>query len=112
MSRYRINPGEFRHIITFQEMEERKNSLGEMTKVWIDRFSTRAAIYPISGKEFFTADMNNSEVSHKINIRYRGDINTKMRIIFEGRVFNIESIINFQERNILIQIMAKELFND
>lgn len=111
MSRYRINPGEFRHIITFQEMEERKNQFGEMTKVWVDKFSTRAGIYPLSGKEFFTADKENSEISHKINIRYRPDINQKMRIIFEGRVFNIESIINFQERNILIQIMAKELLN-
>lgn len=111
MSRYRINPGEFRHIITFQEMEERKNSFGEMTKVWGDRFSTRAGIYPLSGKEFFAADKENSEITHKINIRYRTDINNNMRIIFEGRAFSIESIINFQERNILIQIMAKELLN-
>lgn len=111
MSRYRINPGEFRHIITFQEMEERKNSFGEMTKIWIHKFSTRAGIYPISGKEFFVADKENSEVSHKINIRYRSDINPAMRIIYNNRIFNIESIINFQERNILIQIMAKELIN-
>lgn len=111
MSRYKINPGEFRHIITFQEMEENKNSFGEMTKVWVDKFSTRAGIYPLSGKEFFATDKENSEISHKINIRYRPGINNNMRIIFEGRVFDIESIINFQERNILIQIMAKELLN-
>lgn len=111
MSKYRINAGDFRHIITFQEMEERKNSFGEMTKVWVDKFSTRAGIYPLSGKEFFVADKENSEISHKINIRYRPDINQKMRIVYNNRVFNIESVINFQERNILMQIMAKELLN-
>ena len=111
MSRYRINPGEFRHIITFQELEEEVNSFGEMTKEWIDKFSTRAGIYPLSGKEFFSVDKLNTEISHKINIRYRADIKPSMRIKFNDRYFYIESIINFQEKNILIQIMAKELID-
>lgn len=109
MSRYRINPGEFRHRITIQKMSKIKNDYGELLDTWVDFLEVRAAIYPLSGKEFFAAETTNNEITHKINIRYVPGITSAMRIKFGERYFQIISPpINFQEKNVLLQIMCKE----
>lgn len=113
MSRYRINPGEFRHRITIQKCNSNQNDYGEIDInapiTWSDVVSVRAAIYPLSGKDFFAAETTNNEITHKINIRYVPGITSLMRIKFGERYFEIISPpINFQEKNILLQIMCKE----
>lgn len=111
MTRFRINPGEFRHVITFQTLSKKRSSYGSSAKEWVDVKTARAAIYPVSGKEFFSAEKINSEVSHKIQIRYIAGITSDMQIKFGERTFEIKGPpINFQERNILLQLMCKELF--
>lgn len=111
MTRYVINPGELRHRITFQELSSSQNDYGESLNEWIDIKTVYAAVYPVSGKEFFEAEKNNSEVSHKINIRYTSGLKPSMRIKLMERYFDIVSIINFQEKNTEIQILCKELFD-
>ena len=109
MSRYRINPGELRHRITIQKLNNSQNEYGEVSELWEDILNVRAGIYPISGKEFFAAETVNSEITHKVKIRYIEGITPNMRIKFNNRIFSIESVINFQERNIEIQLLCKEL---
>lgn len=113
MSRYRINPGELRHRIIIQKFNTPTNDYGEIEvnnqDAWDDIATVRAAIYPISGKEFFAAETVNSEVSHKVKLRYIKDLTPSMRIKFKDRIFSIESIINFQEKNIELQLLCKEL---
>ena len=110
MSRYRINPGEFRHPIIIQKLNKIRNEYGEISEEkWMNFLELRAAIYPISGKDFFSAETLNSEVTHKINIRYVEGITSAMRIKFGERYFEIISPpINFQEKNVLLQMMCKE----
>jgi SPP1 family predicted phage head-tail adaptor len=110
MTRYRINPGEFRHIITFQKKSGEQNDYGEVIDQWEDIITTRAAIYPISGKEFFSAEKINNETTHKVNIRYMPGITPDMRIKFGERIFDlIAPPINFQEKNVQLQLLCKEL---
>ncbi|WP_207746021.1 phage head closure protein [Clostridium sp. D53t1_180928_C8] len=109
MSRYRINPGELRHRITIQKLNNSQNEYGEISELWEDILNVRAGIYPISGKEFFAAETVNSEITHKVKIRYIEGIMPNMRIKFNNRIFSIESVINFQERNIELQLLCKEL---
>lgn len=109
MSRYRINPGELRHRITIQKLNNSQNEYGEVSEFWEDILNIRAGIYPISGKEFFAAETVNSEITHKVKIRYVEGLTPNMRINFNNRIFSIESIINFQEKNIELQLLCKEL---
>lgn len=107
----KLNNGNLRHRITFQEQTEAQNDYGEKNKDldWIDVTTVWASINPISGKEFFSAEKVSSEVSHKINMRYIPGISPDMRIQFRERLFHIISVINFQERNIELQLLCKEL---
>lgn len=111
MSRYRINPGEFRHIVTFQKKTNVQNDYGEEIDDWENVLIARVGIYPMSGREFFAAETINSEVTHKINMRYIPGITPDMRIKFGDRIFELKSPpINFQEKKIMLQLLCKELF--
>jgi SPP1 family predicted phage head-tail adaptor len=109
LTRFQINPGEYRHIILFQKKTKIQNEFREVIDDWVDVLKTRAGIYPISGKEFFSAETVNSEVSHKVNMRYMPGITPEMRIKFGDRQFRVISVINFQEKNIELQLQCKEL---
>jgi SPP1 family predicted phage head-tail adaptor len=110
MTRYRINPGEYRHVITFQKKTSVQDSYGEKINDWVDVVKTRAGIYPINGKEFFAAETTNNQVTHKINIRYLPGITPDMQIKYGNRIFEvIAPPINFQERNIQLQLLCKEV---
>ncbi len=111
LTRYRINPGEYRHKIIIQGKTKTQNDYGEEIEDWKDILLARVGIYPISGREFFAAETVNSEVTHKVNMRFTPStqIKPEMRIKFGARIFNIISVINFQERNTELQLLCKEL---
>lgn len=108
-----IDPGQMRHRITFQKFSGELDAYGDPIQTdaaqWEDVATVWAAIDPISGREFYEAQQSQSEVSHKIRCRYRPGLTTDMRIKYRDRVFEIVSIINWQERGESLLIMAKEL---
>ncbi|SHF16394.1 phage head closure protein [Caloramator proteoclasticus] len=100
---------DLRHRITLQKLEMVQDSYGQATENWVDVVTVWAAVNPISGREFFQAETINSEVTHKILIRYRKGVEPSMRVKFKDRIFTILSVINFQEKNEALQLMCKEL---
>jgi SPP1 family predicted phage head-tail adaptor len=111
MTLFKINPGKYRHVVTFQIQTTARDKYGQIEEIWSDFFKTRAGIFPISGKEVFQRDFVESEISHRVHIRYTPThvINSQMRVLFGERVFSIVSPpINFQEKNIELQILCKE----
>ena len=97
-----MNPGQLRHKITFQIQDLE-------TEEWSNSFTTWANINPISGKEYYQAETINSDLTHKIRLRYRKGITSDMRILYNERIFYIISVINEYERNSFLQLMCREL---
>ncbi len=108
-----IDPGKMRHRITFQEFDGEADDYGDPLETddshWNDVVTTWAAIDPISGREFYAAEQSQSEVSHKVRLRYRPGITTAMRISFGSRRFKIISVIDWEERHESLLLMCKEL---
>ena len=105
-----MEAGKLRHRVNIQQQVTTQDSYGEAVNTWTDIYSSiSASIEPISGKEFFSGEKYNMEISHKIRIRYKSGIYPKQRVKFGSRYFDIETIINWQERNIEQQLMCKEV---
>jgi len=71
-----------------------------------------AAIYPVRGAERWQALKDQSETTHRVNIRYDAllaAVAPEYRIRFKGRVFEITSILNVDELNRELQMMCKEV---
>lgn len=105
-----MNPGELRHRITLQKLTNSQDSFGQQIEDnWMDIITVWASIEPLVGKQYFAAEQVQSEISHKIKIRYLPGITPDMRIKYSTRIFQIVSPLNYKELNIELQLMCKEL---
>lgn len=95
--------------IIFQTPPSGKNQYGEIVSEWAVFKAAWANISPVSGRDFFKAETVNSEVTHKVLVRHILGLQPSMRIKYGNRFFSIISILNLQERNMLLQIMCREL---
>lgn len=98
----------YRHKIEFFKFIAALNEFGESEKEEIKICEAFAQIKPYQGNEKFFNDKVNTEISHRIKIRYQSGLDNEMIIKFGGRIFEIVSLINKDELNKEILIMAIE----
>ena len=101
--------GKLRHKVEVQRFVTKKDEWGNTIEAWETLANVWAAIEPMKGEEFFAAMAFQSEITHKVTMRYFGErITTKDLLVFNGRTFDIESVINVEERNKELVLMCKE----
>lgn len=104
--------GKLRQRVAIQNFIATRDSFGAEVPAWTDVATVWASVTPVSGKEYFASGQVNAEVSTKITLRYRSGITPKMRAVFEDRTFEIISVLNFEERDIELNLMCKESVAD
>ncbi len=124
-----MRAGKFRHRITFQKPVTTKNDYNEDVITYQDIGSAWAAVQPLSGREYFAAQQAQAVVTHRVTTRYhRGfveswvwtspampvaenvnsPISPQIRIVFEGRIFSVQNVIDVEERHRELQFMCVE----
>jgi SPP1 family predicted phage head-tail adaptor len=108
-----MRAGELNRRVTFQSRSTGQDSTGGQLLTWVDVVTVWAGIQPLSGRELFAAQAVNSEVTHLIKVRYQVQfVNPKvvaaMRMVYNGRIFNLHASMIIEERNREVQIMASE----
>ncbi len=103
-----MEAGKLRHKIDIQQFTTAKDSYGEDIKTWASFHKTFAEIRPLRGKEYFDTQQIVPEVDNKIVIRYRSGIAPTMRVVWGSRTYEIRSVINFDERNVMMEMLAVE----
>lgn len=101
--------GKLRYRIVIEESIASRDSFGAEVSEWIQFAKVWANVSPISGREFVTFKQINAEISTKITLRYLAGVNTEMRVLFKDRIFEINSIINPEEKNVSLLLMCKEV---
>lgn len=101
--------GELRHRITFQKLTTTTNENGFEVETWENYKTVWAAITNLHGREYFEAAAVQKENTVKFTTRYFKDPDTSMRILFQGRQYNIISIDNIKYKNKYIEIKALEV---
>jgi SPP1 family predicted phage head-tail adaptor len=104
-----MRAGRLRHRVDIETVGTTYDDYGDLSDSWTTLASVWASISPISGREETIASELTGVVTHSILVRYRSGISEQNRIIFDSRVFQIESVRNWNERNIFLEILAKEV---
>lgn len=83
-----------RHRITLQRRVDTLAPSGQVVgHTWADVLEDEPAeVLTGQGREFNAADMKQAETDARITMRWRPDVDTTMRILWEGRRFDILSI--------------------
>jgi len=108
-----IEPGELRDRVDVQRDANHGIPAASGTQQapnWVSLGVRWANVVPLSGRERFTAQAVTPEVTHRVDIRYDASLEPKpvYRIVTDGAVLEIESIIDEDSRKVFLHLMCKE----
>ena len=104
-----VTAGRMRHRVTIQEPVVARNGYGEAITTWTAVATVWASVEPISGREYFAAEHMQSEITHRVKLRYRSGITSEMRVLYGTRLLRIESVIDWRERREELHLMCQEV---
>lgn len=106
-----IRSGDMKRRITFQTRSATKDGYGQESTTWSDLLSCWADIQPLSGRELVAAQAQLAETTHEIQIRYRTGITAALRVVYQGRIFNVLSVIDQDMQHRRLSLMCSEGLN-
>lgn len=89
--RHRVVPQKF---VTVQDPQS-----GEIVKSWVNLITTNtdgglyAEVSPLSAREFVAAQAFKNVITTRITIRRRDDVTPECRLLFRGKIYNIEGVL-------------------
>ena len=108
--------GKQRHTITIQRPATTSDGLGGFEVTWQNVCTVRASVEPLQGREFFAARQMQTVSTVRFRLRwlkgFTDQISEEMRVLFDGRVFDIQAVINVRERNRELHLMCAEHSED
>lgn len=84
------NAGELRHRIMVQHFTSGRDEDGyPIPEQWVDYMPLWAKVTHLSGKDLIAAQASNSKIVARLKIRYREDIDTTMRVVYDNKIYSI-----------------------
>ena len=107
-----MNPGKYRHKITFLQRVSGQDDYGEPADTWEMFKTTWASKDPLLGNEFFRAQTAETKVEVKFNCRFIPDVTNEMRIQHGDEVYEIMSAIDVKGLKKELLCYCKKVFSD
>ncbi len=97
--------------VAIRSASSTRNDYGEPIPSWSTDATVWASVEPLSGRERVGAQQQHAETTHRIRMRYQPGttVTTVKRILFGTRVFEIISVINKKEKNLMLELLCKEV---
>jgi head-tail adaptor len=105
--------GSYRHLVTVQDPTGTiPDGEGGFTEGWIDLTPATwyMSIAPATVRDLERVASGTviTTATHIITGRYRADVSTGTRVLFDNRIFHLTGIRNIDERNITLECTADE----
>ena len=118
MIRKKNTASRLKHRMTLQQEVTSADGAGGYVKSWADVAQLWAEITPISttgaangrmsGRELLLGGQLQPEISHRITLRFQEGVTPAMRLVYDGRIFNIRHVANVQEQGEVLELLAQE----
>jgi len=95
--------------VTLQQMQEGYDEAGQPIEGWTDIATVWAGVEPLRGQEFMAAGAMGASLTTRIRIRYLQGVTPAMRVLYGTRAYNINAVIDPEERHREMQLMCTEL---
>ena len=96
--------------VTVERLQGGVDELGQpLPDTWAPLFTCWAAVEPLVGREYIAAQSLVSEVSTRIRMRWRPGITPQDRVVHEGTIYQIESVIDVRSAHRELVLMCKRL---
>ena len=107
-----MRAGRLRKWVQVQESTVTIDAAGGAVDTWAKVWDRRAAIEPINGREMVESDQVRTVATVKILMRWWDGLKATHRIKYGSRIFEINHIINRNERNREYELLCTEVISD
>lgn len=107
-----MEAGKLRHRVTIQSKTVAPDDYGGPVETWVDVATVPASVEPLQGRELANAQTVNTETTTRITMRYRADLLPSHRITFDGKYYNLHSIVDEELKHKSLVIMASQGLNE
>ena len=97
-----------RDVVTLLKPEDKRDAEGGIDRRWIPERRHRCKVFPLNGREYWQSDQINSEVSHRVVMRYDSRVTTEKRLDLSGRMLEIVTAVNEEERGRWLTLRCTE----
>jgi SPP1 family predicted phage head-tail adaptor len=105
-----MKSGQLDQRISVERLQGGVDELGQpLPDTWAPLFTCWAAVEPLTGREYLAAQAAVSEVTAKIRMRFRPWMTAEDRVIHDGTIYNIVSLIDVRSANRELVLMCKAL---
>lgn len=87
-----IRAGRLNRLVTLQQRaagSPQQFATGEPDETWVDVAQVWASVEPLVGREFYEAQQVQSSVTAKLRLRWRPGVNAGMRVVHQGKIYNL-----------------------
>lgn len=102
------DPGWLRHRVTVEAAVATPDGAGGETLAWSTFATLWARIEPAAGNERVVAGHLAGIVTHAVTVRWRDDIDGRMRVVYRGRRFRVLAVHDPDETRRYLTIKAEE----
>ena len=106
-----MRAGRLRHRVTLQSPAQSRDAIGAPVTRWIDVATVWAAVEPLTVRELAIFAQTTALASHKVTIRSYSTLKPDWRITFGDRAFEIEGILDKEERGREMTVLCTELID-
>ena len=106
-----LRAGALNRRITIEQNTPTRSAAGAEVESWGTLVTVAAEVDPKRGREFFAAQAVQAEALTVFRIRHRSDVTRKMRVSYDGDLYDIVSVVPVGTREGL-DIMATAQVND
>jgi len=93
-----IDPGKMRERVTIERATATRNSIGESVQTWSTFAERWASVEGLSSREVLQSGQQQTEVSHRVRMRYLPGLAQTMRLKWRGRTLEITSLLEHGNR--------------
>jgi len=101
-----MEAGRLNRRIRIESKSVVRDAYGGETITWTLVAEVWAAVLPIRGREYVAIRQAGAELTTRFLIRYRSGVTPAMRIVYDGANYDIVDVINPQDGNEHLEIMA------
>jgi SPP1 family predicted phage head-tail adaptor len=104
-----MNIGKLRHQVYLQSSTATANEFGENIPTWSTYATVWAEIKPLQGRELENAQQISEKCDYEVFIRYNSSVLATHRIVYGTRTFEINAVLNLEERNEILKLICTEI---
>lgn len=104
-----INFGEMRHRVSIQQRTSQKDGAGELVEQWNEVMTRPAALARTPGTEIWASAQRNARIPTIFKLRYEDGVLPGMRLVHDGRTYDIKSALDPSGRGEELVLTTEEL---